>query len=271
MAPMHKLPSTAVRAKGVGKFGDGQGLWLVKSSKDTGKWVLRHVTGGRRREMGLGSIQDVSLAQARDLAAQWRSVAALGKDPIKERESAEKQQRKADTTLATMVFKHAAAMGIEVDLKAVAKAKALLDRSRHKTEDIPALNWRDVPAYYASLEKPSITHLALWLLILTGLRSAPIRFLRLEQIEGDIWTIPGERVKGLHVEGPPDPRNRIHSLQLPLRPLPRNGRSDRSAGGGKIACRNTYLVPRLDPSAAVGCGAMRFGNVDCSEGYRVTF
>lgn len=244
MAPMHKLPPTAVRTKGAGKFGDGQGLWLVKSSKDTGKWVLRYVAGGRRHEMGLGSTQDVSLAQARDLASQWRSVAALGKDPIKERKAAEKQQLKANTTLATitreafearkadlkgdgtagrwmsplelhvlprlgttpigqidqrdikdllaplwhtkadtarkalnrlgLVLKHAAAMGIDVDLQAVDKAKALLGRSRHKAEHIPALDWRDVPAFYASLEEPSITHLALRLLILTGLRSAPI-------------------------------------------------------------------------------------------------
>ena len=42
----------------------------------------------------------------------------------------------------------------------------------------------------------SITHLALRLLILTGVRSAPLRFLRLEQIEGDVWTIPGEAMKG---------------------------------------------------------------------------
>ncbi len=38
----------------------------------------------------------------------------------------------------------------------------------------------------------------------------------------------------LHVEGPTDPRNRIHPLQLPLRPLTRNGRSDRSTGGSKL-------------------------------------
>lgn len=41
-----------------------------------------------------------------------------------------------------------------------------------------------------------MTHLALRLLILTGVRSGPLRFLREEQIEGDIWTIPGEAMKG---------------------------------------------------------------------------
>ena len=40
------------------------------------------------------------------------------------------------------------------------------------------------------------THLALRLLILTGVRSAPLRFCRLDQIEGDVWTVPAERMKG---------------------------------------------------------------------------
>ena len=38
----------------------------------------------------------------------------------------------------------------------------------------------------------------------------------------------------LDIEGPTDPRDRIHPLQLPLRPLPRNERSDRTSGGSKL-------------------------------------
>ena len=34
------------------------------------------------------------------------------------------------------------------------------------------------------------------LLILTGVRSAPLRNIRLDQIEGDVWTVPGEGMKG---------------------------------------------------------------------------
>lgn len=49
---------------------------------------------------------------------------------------------------------------------------------------------------YQSLSEPTITNLALRLLILTGVRSRPLRFLRLDQVDGDIWTIPGEEMKG---------------------------------------------------------------------------
>ncbi len=43
---------------------------------------------------------------------------------------------------------------------------------------------------------PSVTHLALRLLILTGVRSKPIRFLHLEQIVDDVWTVPAVFMKG---------------------------------------------------------------------------
>ena len=93
-------------------------------------------------------------------------------------------------------MKHAAALGLDVDLQATAKAKALLGKSRHVPRNIPAMMWADVPEFYESLEEPTLTHLALRLLILTGVRSKPLRSVRLDQIEGDVWTIPAEAMKG---------------------------------------------------------------------------
>lgn len=108
---------------------------------------------------------------------------------------------KADTARKAMnrlsiVLKHAAALGLDVDLQATEKAKALLGKTRHVSKNIPAMAWGEVPAFYASLDEPTLTHLALRLAILTGVRSSPLRNLRLEQIEGDIWTIPAENMKG---------------------------------------------------------------------------
>jgi len=108
---------------------------------------------------------------------------------------------KADTARKALnrlsiVLKHAAALGLDVDLQATDKAKALLGKSRHVAKNIPAMAWVDVPDFYASLEEPTLTHLALRLLILTGVRSKPLRNLRLEDIDGDVWTIPAEAMKG---------------------------------------------------------------------------
>lgn len=115
--------------------------------------------------------------------------------------------RKALNRLA-IVLKHAAALGLDVDLQATDKAKALLGRSRHVTRNIPAMGWEDVPAFYASLEEPTPAHLALRLLILTGVRSNPLRHIRLDQIEGDVWTVPAEAVKG--------PKGKTEAFRVPL-------------------------------------------------------
>jgi integrase len=108
---------------------------------------------------------------------------------------------KADTARKAMnrlsiVLKHAAALGLDVDLQATEKAKALLGKSRHVAKNIPAMAWADVPEFYSSLQEPTLTHLALRLLILTGVRSTPLRTLRLDQLEGDVWTVPAEAMKG---------------------------------------------------------------------------
>lgn len=108
---------------------------------------------------------------------------------------------KADTARKAMnrlgiCLRHAAALGLDVDLQAVDKAKALLGKQRHKAQNVPALDWKDVPEFYQSLADGTVTQLALRLLILTAVRSRPLRFMHLEQIEGDIWTIPAEAMKG---------------------------------------------------------------------------
>lgn len=103
--------------------------------------------------------------------------------------------RKALNRLA-ICMRHAAALGHEVDLQACEKARALLGKQRHIAGNIPAMPWQDVPAFYASLNTGSVTHLALRLLILTGVRSAPLRHIRDDQIDADVWTIPAEAMKG---------------------------------------------------------------------------
>ncbi len=51
--------------------------------------------------------------------------------------------------------------------------------------------------FYRNLNDDLLSNLALKLLILTGVRSYPLRYLRLEQIDKNIWTIPKENMKGI--------------------------------------------------------------------------
>lgn len=95
----------------------------------------------------------------------------------------------------SIVLKHAAALGLDVDMQATEKAKALLGKTRHQAKHIVAVDWQDVPDFYASLVEPTVTHLALRLLILTALRSKPIRFCHVDQIEGGTWIVPADNMK----------------------------------------------------------------------------
>ena len=95
-----------------------------------------------------------------------------------------------------IVFTYAAAAGLDVDLNAIAKAKALLGKQRKQTQNTPALSWSKVPAFYETLAEPTTVHLALKLLILTGVRSYAVRYAHVDQFDGKTWVIPAENMKG---------------------------------------------------------------------------
>jgi integrase len=76
------LTARAVETAKPGKYEDGQGLRLVVSETGAKRWVLRVTVAGRRLEMGLGGFPAVSLAEARDKAAEARKLAKAKQDPI---------------------------------------------------------------------------------------------------------------------------------------------------------------------------------------------
>lgn len=82
------LSQLKARTLPAGKYADGQGLWLVKREQAHGKWVLRFVVYGNRREMGLGRWPDVGIAEARSRAEEARKLARVQKDPVHERRKA---------------------------------------------------------------------------------------------------------------------------------------------------------------------------------------
>ncbi len=55
-----------------GRYMDGDGLSLVLTGPMKGYWVLRAMVRGRRRDIGLGSVNLVTLREARDAAFEMR-------------------------------------------------------------------------------------------------------------------------------------------------------------------------------------------------------
>jgi integrase len=88
--PDRALTAVMVRQlKGPGRYADGDGLYLIIDPSGARRWLLRIVVHGRRRDIGLGGAQLVSLAEAREKAAAYRKVARDGGDPLAERRQAQ--------------------------------------------------------------------------------------------------------------------------------------------------------------------------------------
>jgi hypothetical protein len=84
-----KLTTLAVqRQKTPGRYGDGGGLWLQVAPTGSKSWLFRYMREGRARHMGLGSVELVSLAKARDMAREKRRLLHEGQDPIEARDAA---------------------------------------------------------------------------------------------------------------------------------------------------------------------------------------
>lgn len=97
-----RLTAAEVRNAKPGRHADGDGLYLEVDDRLNSRWLFLSQVGGRRREKGLGSARDVSLAEARDKAAEARRAIREGRDPFSESREVERAQN------APMTFGQAA-------------------------------------------------------------------------------------------------------------------------------------------------------------------
>lgn len=78
---MAKLTALKIKTAGPGRHGDGGGLFLAVRPEGSKAWILRVQFRGRRRDFGLGGLDILPLAEAREKAAAWRKLAKNGVDP----------------------------------------------------------------------------------------------------------------------------------------------------------------------------------------------
>ncbi len=84
------LTTLKIRNAKPGRHVDGRGLCLFVKPSGARTWLLRMQLNGQRRDYGLGSALDVSLAEAREAAATLRRQVRDGFDPVAERRKARK-------------------------------------------------------------------------------------------------------------------------------------------------------------------------------------
>src|SRR5215472_54982 len=119
---VNQLTATKVqKVKTPGMYADGAGLYLQVTGNAAKSWILRYSLRGAAREMGLGSLRKVSLADARRKAAECHKLLDDHVDPIEHRSQARAAAALASTQSIT--FKEAAAQYIAVRRKGLKNAK----------------------------------------------------------------------------------------------------------------------------------------------------
>jgi integrase len=106
-----RLSAVALPKLKAGMHPDGGGLYLQVTRGGAKTWIYRFMLHGRAREMGLGPLHIVSLAEAREKARECRRLRHEGIDPIEARKTRLAEERLAAAT--TMTFRECAERYIE--------------------------------------------------------------------------------------------------------------------------------------------------------------
>lgn len=99
------LSAVGVKRLAVGMHADAacRGLYLRVAPTGARNWILRYQLAGRRRDMGLGGLPDVSLAEARELAGDLRKLLRKGVDPL-DQALGERRHHERSQKLAAWTF-----------------------------------------------------------------------------------------------------------------------------------------------------------------------
>ena len=95
-----------------------------------------------------------------------------------------------------LIFDWAKSAGHYPHENPVAGVRKGLPAVKRQPEHMAALPWQELPAFMAELARREGTSArTLELLILTAARSGEARGMRWAEVEGEVWTVPGERMK----------------------------------------------------------------------------
>jgi len=109
---IQRLTALAVtRASKLGLYADGAGLYLRVNRNGSKSWAFRFTLRGKPREMGLGGLTKVTLADARKKAADARLLLSDGHDPLELRQEGEAKRAQEEKLVAarSMTFDKCAA------------------------------------------------------------------------------------------------------------------------------------------------------------------
>ena len=122
-----------------GMHADGNGLYLRVQASGAKSWIFRFQLKGKRREMGIGTLDHRSPTEARSEAARLVSLVRSGIDPIEQR----KHDEAASIAAAQAAKAHATTFD-EAAAEYIANHKAGWKNAKHSQQ------WENTIAAYAS-------------------------------------------------------------------------------------------------------------------------
>jgi integrase len=138
MRKVNRLSARAVATlKKPGRHADGGGLYLTVDKSGSKRWTFMFEQAGRQREAGLGGVNSVPLAKAREIAAEFREAIAAGRDPIAERQADRQAQRARKTFWECAVDLHESKRSGWRNAKHAAQWLATLDQHAKSLRDVP--------------------------------------------------------------------------------------------------------------------------------------
>lgn len=150
-----------------------------------------------------------------------------------------------------LILREGKFMGFNCDPFEAEAATRILGEVRHEPVPIPSTRWQDVPDLYARLGT-AISDECLRFLMLTCVRVDAASGARHSEIEGDVWTVPKERVKGVE-RSVRDFRVPLSNAALEVVARMKRGDGDllfSAVHGRKITC--TALEKRLNDMGEAG-------------------
>ncbi len=94
-----------------------------------------------------------------------------------------------------IIFRQGRLMGYDCDPFTLEQARHMLGVFVRAPVGIASTPWQDIPALFTALSAQTVSHAALRLTILTCARTDSLRGMRFSEIDGDVWTVPGDRMK----------------------------------------------------------------------------